>query len=181
MVLSKSAGRVRGLRRFGAIARVLAKHGFSDLLDRIFHRDASPDPLPPDESLTGKPIYPSPQRIRKVLEELGPSFIKLGQLLSTRADLFPPEYIDEFKKLQDRVPPVSFEQIRNVVEKDLKLPLDEPFESFESEPLASASVAQVHLARLATGERVPVKVVRPGIDKNIREDIGLIYYFAGNI
>ena len=181
MVLSKSAGRVRGLRRFGAIARILAKHGFSDLLDRIFHRDASPAALPPDELLPGKAMYPSPQRIRKVLEELGPSFIKLGQLMSTRADLFPPEYIEEFKKLQDRVPPVNFEQIRNVVEKQLKLPLDEPFESFEAESLAAASVAQVHLARLASGESVAVKVVRPGIDKKIREDIGLMYYFAEKI
>ncbi len=181
MVRSKRTGRVRGIRRFGAIARVLVKHGFSDLLDRIFNRSVSYDRLAPGESLTGKSIYPSPRRIRKVLEELGPSFIKLGQLMSTRADLFPPEYIDQFKQLQDRVPPVSFEQIRKVAEKDLKHSLEDVFASFETEPLAAASVAQVHMARLQSGERVAVKVVRPGIEKKIREDIGLMYYFAEKI
>ena len=181
MVLSKSTGRVRGLRRFGTIARVLAKHGFSDLLGRIFQRSGPSDPPPADGPLVGKSIYPSPQRIRKVLEELGPSFIKLGQLLSTRADLFPPEYIEEFKKLQDRVPPVDFEEIRKVVEKELKQSLEELFQSVESESLAAASVAQVHLAELESGESVAVKVVRPGIEKKIREDIRLMYYFADKI
>jgi ubiquinone biosynthesis protein len=172
---------VRGIRRFGAIARVLVKHGFSDLLDRMFHRSAAPDPLASGEPPAGKPIYPSPRRIRMVLEELGPSFIKLGQLMSTRADLFPPEYIDQLRELQDRVPPVSFEEIRTVAEKELKRPLEDVFTSFETESLAAASVAQVHVARLKTGERVAVKVVRPGIDKKIREDIGLMYYFAEKI
>ena len=181
MVLSKSTGRVRGIRRFGAIARVLAKHGFSDLLDRILNRSAPIDPITPGKLPAGKSIYPSPRRIRKVLEELGPSFIKLGQLMSTRADLFPPEYIDEFKKLQDRVPPVGFEEIRNILEKELKHSLEESFLSFESESLAAASVAQVHLARLKSGETVAVKVVRPGIDKKIREDVRLMYYFAEKI
>ena len=178
MVLSKSTGRVKGIRRFGAIARVLVKHGFSDLLDRVFGRGTSADPLISAEVTPEKSIYPAPRRIRKVLEELGPSFIKLGQLMSTRADLFPPEYIDEFKKLQDRVPPVDFKEIRKVVEQEMKHSLDESFKSFESESLAAASVAQVHLARLKTGEQVAVKVVRPGIDKKIREDIRLMYYFA---
>lgn len=181
MVLSKSTGRVRGIRRFGAIARVLVKHGFSDLLDRTFNRNDSPEPLATSKPLSGKAIYPSPRRIRKVLEELGPSFIKLGQLLSTRADLFPPEHIDEFKKLQDRVPPVEFEEIRKVIEKELKQPIEDTFGSFEGESLAAASVAQVHLARLKSGETVAVKVVRPGIAKKIREDIGLMYYFAEKI
>ncbi len=181
MVLSKRTGRVKGLRRFGAIARVLVKHGFSDLLDRILSPKASREPLTPGDTLAGKSIYPSPRRIRKVLEELGPSFIKMGQLMSTRADLFPPEYIDEFKKLQDRVPPVDFDQIKRVVEKDLKDSLEDAFDSFESECLAAASVAQVHLARLKTSEPVAVKVVRPGIEKKIREDIRLMYYFAEKI
>ena len=181
MVPSKRTGRVRGIRRFGAIARVLAKHGFSDLLDRIFNRSVSAAPLSPGDIPAGKSIYPSPRRIRRVLEELGPSFIKLGQLMSTRADLFPSEYIDEFKKLQDRVPPVDFEEIRKVVEQALKQPLEEAFISFEPEPLAAASIAQVHLARLNTDDNVAVKVVRPGIDKKIREDIRLMYYFANKI
>ena len=181
MVLSKRTSRVRGARRFGTIVRVLVKHGFIDLLDRIFSRSATYDPLITGDPLAGKSIYPSSRRVRKVLEELGPSFIKLGQLMSTRADLFPPEYIDEFKKLQDRVPPVSFEQIRTVAEKELKSSLDDVFVSFETESLAAASVAQVHMARLKSGESVAVKVVRPGIDKKIREDIGLMYYFAEKI
>jgi ubiquinone biosynthesis protein len=126
-------------------------------------------------------VYPSPQRIRRVLEELGPSFIKLGQLMSTRADVFPPEYIDELTRLQDQVPPIPFEKIKEVIERELKSPLTDIFKSIEPEALAAASVAQVHMAELESNERVVVKVIRPGIDKKIREDIRLMYYFAEKI
>lgn len=180
MNFSKSANRIQGVRRFAVIARVLAKHGFGDLLDRTLFRNKISVTAPKDRTIA-KSVYPSAQRLRRVLEELGPSFIKLGQLMSTRADVFPPEYIAELKKLQDRVPPIGFEEIRGVIESELKQPLAVVFATFEPAALAAASVAQVHLASLKTGEKVAVKVIRPGIDKKIREDIGLMYYFAEKI
>ncbi|MFZ0613974.1 MAG: AarF/UbiB family protein [Desulfobacterales bacterium] len=180
MNFSKSATRIQGVKRFAAIARVLAKHGFGDLLDRTVFRNKITVTAPKDRTIA-KSVYPSAQRLRRVLEELGPSFIKLGQLMSTRADVFPPEYIEELKKLQDRVPPIDFEEIRGVIESELKQPLAVVFATFEPVALAAASVAQVHLAGLKTGEKVAVKVIRPGIDKKIREDIGLMYYFAEKI
>ncbi len=171
---------MRGIKRLGTITRVLARHGFADMADRLVRRkrtaSAEPGPgaLPKESAATAR-------RFRNALEELGPSFIKLGQLLSTRADLFPPAYIDEFKKLHDSVPPDPFEGIRGTVEKELKRPLSEIFASFSETSMAAASVAQVHRARLFTGEDVAVKVVRPGIAKKIKEDTRLMYFFAKRI
>jgi len=174
----KKTHRVSNIKRFAVISRIMVKHGLGDILQRVFERRDSAakgeiEPHPLDRML-----YPSPQRIRRVFEELGPTFVKLGQLLSTRADLFPPEYLDEFKKLQSRVPPIPFEKIRVVIEKEFKQPISEIFASIEQESLAAASVAQVHRARLAGGETIVVKVIRPGIAKRIREDIRLMDYFA---
>jgi ubiquinone biosynthesis protein len=148
--------------------------------DRLVRRKKTAPPKP-DPAALPKESAATARRIRKALEELGPSFIKLGQLLSTRADLFPPAYIEEFKKLHDSVPPDSFESIRDTVEKELKQPLSEIFESFSETSMAAASVAQVHRGRLFTGEEVAVKVVRPGIAKKIKEDIRLMYFFAKRI
>jgi ubiquinone biosynthesis protein len=180
MSLSRSTHRIQGIKRFAVITRILAKHGFGDLLDRTVFRNKITVTAPKAKSVA-KSVYPSPQRLRRVLEELGPSFIKLGQLMSTRADVLPPEYIEELKKLQDRVPPIDFEEIQGVIESELKRPLVEIFATFEPVALAAASVAQVHLAGLKSGEKVAVKIIRPGIDKKIREDIGLMYYFAEKI
>ena len=96
--------RISGIRHFGTISRILIKHGLGEVVDRLFGRSQG----------KAKSGWPDPARIRRALEDLGPSFIKLGQLMSTRADLFPPEYIEEFSKLQDQVPPVPFEQIRQL-------------------------------------------------------------------
>lgn len=181
MKLSRSANRVKGIGRFSVIARVLVKHGLGDILDRIFFRDRAGDTGQADKVVISKTVYPSAGRIRRVLEELGPSFIKLGQLMSTRADIFPPEYIREFKKLQDRVPPIPYDQIKAVIEDELARPVDEIFDSFATQSLAAASVAQVHLAEIHHGKKVAVKVIRPGIHKKIREDIRLMYYFAEKI
>jgi ubiquinone biosynthesis protein len=180
MNFAKKAHRISSIKRFGVITRLMVKHGLGDILDRIASRGDTAA-AEGDKTAAVRTVYPSPQRVRRVLEELGPSFIKLGQLMSTRADIFPPEYITEFKKLQDQVPPIPFEEIKGVIERELKRPVSDIFTSIDEEALAAASVAQVHAAELDDDQRVVVKVIRPGIDKKIREDIRLMYYFAEKI
>ncbi|MCG8434187.1 MAG: AarF/UbiB family protein, partial [Gammaproteobacteria bacterium] len=118
-------------------------------------------------------------RIRSALEDLGPIFVKFGQMLSTRRDLVPPDIADELAKLQDRVPPFPAAQSRKLVEKAYGKKIEECFAEFEAEPLASASIAQVHGARLKDGSDVVVKVLRPNIEKVIRRDLELLYLIAG--
>ena len=181
MKLSGHTHRVKGIKRFGVITGVLMRHGFGEILDRIFKRGDVAINGEKDKTAPLKTAYPSSRRIRQAFEELGPSFIKLGQLMSTRADIFPEKYIVEFKKLQDRIPPIEFDEIKSVIEDELKRPLDDIFNSFQTESLAAASVAQVHQAELKNGDSVAVKIIRPGIHRKIREDIGLMYYFAEKI
>ena len=169
---------MRELWRLGKIVRVMTKHGLGDIADRLFKKKEKTPIDVEEKEWAAKNGFPSPQRIRRVLEELGPSFIKLGQLLSTRADLFPPEYIEEFTKLQDQVPPVPFSDIKKVIQQDLRRPLEDVFAEFSSESMAAASVAQVHMAKLFSGEQVAVKIIRPDIDKEIRKDIRLMYTMA---
>jgi ubiquinone biosynthesis protein len=169
---------VKELWRLGKIIRIFVKHGLGDISERLFKRSEKEPVDQKQEEWTVKNGFPSPQRIRRVLEELGPSFIKLGQLMSTRADIFPPEYIEEFTKLQDQVPPVPFSDIKKVIEQELRRPLEEIFKEFTPKSMAAASVAQVHLGKLFSGEAVAVKVIRPNIDKEIRKDIRLMYAIA---
>ncbi|MGL6214868.1 AarF/UbiB family protein, partial [Billgrantia desiderata] len=119
------------------------------------------------------------ERLRLALESLGPVFVKFGQLLSTRRDLLPEEIADELRRLQDQVPPFPGEEARALVESELRMPLDVAFAHFEPEPLASASIAQVHAARLHSGEDVVVKIIRPAIDRVMRQDMALMYRVAG--
>ena len=128
-------------------------------------------------------LYPVPDlprgvRLRRAIEELGPVFIKFGQMLSTRRDLLPEDIADELAKLQDNVPPFPQEQSVGIIEKALGKPVSELFASFENTPMASASVAQVHCATLHSGEQVVVKVVRPDIEPIIRQDIALLFTLA---
>jgi len=119
------------------------------------------------------------ERIRCALEELGPIFVKFGQLLSTRRDLLPDDIADELQKLQDQVPPFPSDTATKIIETALKGSVDDLFAQFDKEPLASASVAQVHTATLHSGENVVVKVIRPGVEKIIQQDIALLYTMAG--
>lgn len=121
---------------------------------------------------------PRGERLRLALEELGPVFVKFGQLLSTRRDLLPDDLALALKHLQDRVPPFESGLARRIIEQELGAPVGDLFEHFDTDPMASASVAQVHGARLSGGREVVVKVVRPGIERIIRQDIALMYLMA---
>ena len=128
-------------------------------------------------------LFPQPKldrgdRLRLALEELGPVFVKFGQILSTRRDLLPDDMADSLKTLQDRVPPFPSNVARNIIEKSLGAPVSELFKEFSADPLASASVAQVHAATLLNGQEVVVKVLRPGIEKVIHQDLALMYLMA---
>lgn len=122
--------------------------------------------------------YGRGERIRRALEDLGPIFIKFGQMISTRRDLLPDDIAEEMAKLQDRVPPFPNEQALAIIEKSLGKPVGELFAHFEESPMASASIAQVHAARMHDGREVVVKVLRPGIGKAIRRDVELMYVIA---
>ncbi|MFY9973223.1 MAG: AarF/UbiB family protein, partial [Chromatiaceae bacterium] len=119
-------------------------------------------------------LPPYPVRVRRALEDLGPIFVKFGQILSTRRDLLPDDLAVELAKLQDRVPPFPGEQARALIEKAWGRPVGVVLDAFDPVPLASASIAQVHTGRLKDGTEVVVKVLRPGIERTIRQDLGLL-------
>ncbi len=126
----------------------------------------------------GKKLEPRGDRIRKALEELGPIFVKFGQLLSARLDMLPSDIIVELSKLQDQVPPFCGKQAKNIVEAAFQRSLSDIFQDFEEKPLASASIAQVHAAKLLDGREIVVKVLRPNIHQLIKQDIEVLKYIA---
>jgi len=166
--------------RLWTIGRILIRHGLDELVFTIpFMRPlAFMMYLAPWNWRRRARDQPRGARIRLALEELGPIFIKFGQMLSTRRDLLPPDIAVELAHLQDRVPPFSNAEARALIEQAQGRPVTEVFEYFEAEPMASASIAQVHAARLWSGEDVVVKVLRPGISKTIRQDLELMYLLA---
>ena len=164
-------------RRLLKIVRVIYRHRLDTLIDRQKLPFIGRLVLAP-AVLYGKPTSPRGERLRQALESLGPIFVKLGQLLSTRPDLVPADICTELSRLQDNVPPFKSEKFRQIVEDALDSSVDDLFQSFESEPLASASVAQVHAAVLKDGSEVVVKAVRPNIEKVIRKDIALMFSLA---
>jgi ubiquinone biosynthesis protein len=150
------------------IAAVMAKHGLKELFGR------------PDESgATGR--RRQAKRLRAALEELGPTFSKLGQILSTRPDLLPAEYIEELALLQDHMPPMSEAEVVRVSEQELGVPWEDVFESVEPAPLAAGTIGQVHRATLANGERVVIKVQRPNAREEIEQDLALLSVFAERV
>jgi ubiquinone biosynthesis protein len=161
-----------------AVASVFFKHGFfwaaeARELTRLFPRKMRERVLASDEYQ-----LPLPVRLRRVIEELGPTYVKFGQILSTRPDLVPPDIVKELSKLQDEVPPFKFEQVQECVEEELGRPLDQAFKSFSRAPIASASIGQVHEAALADGREVVVKVQRPNIEKIIKIDTEIMFDLA---
>ncbi|RRJ83138.1 ubiquinone biosynthesis regulatory protein kinase UbiB [Aestuariirhabdus litorea] len=166
------------LRRLIRILWVIGRYRLDDLLEGIqlpwylrLLRALSPWRFSNSQRSRG-------ERLRLALEELGPIFVKFGQLLSTRRDLLADDIAEELVKLQDRVPPFCTEQAQRIIEQDLGQPISQLFARFDVEELASASVAQVHSARLHSGEEVVVKVVRPDIERVIRKDLKLLYLIA---
>jgi ubiquinone biosynthesis protein len=174
-----AALRPRHLRRYRQIAEVLTRHGFGALVTQL---GLGQQLDLPRRLLRQKPpeygqLTPA-EHTRLALEELGPTFIKVGQLLSTRSDLLPPSFISELSRLQDDVPPVSFEQAKAVVEDELDAPIDQIFKTFEERPIAAASLGQVHGATLANGEDVVVKIQRPNIEQVINLDLDILLDLA---
>ncbi|MGD8723722.1 MAG: AarF/UbiB family protein [Desulfobacterales bacterium] len=168
------------MNRYRQILAILFKYGFGDLLDRLsidqyigaglqaIHRKRAERV----EKLT------RPQRLRMAFEELGPTYIKLGQILSSRPDLVPVDLLEELARLQDEVPPFPFEDVRSVIESEFDVPAQELFSQLDEQPLASASIGQVHKARTKDGEWVAVKFQRPDIQKIIEVDLEIMLHLA---
>jgi ubiquinone biosynthesis protein len=161
--------RRRTLARVREIAQVAARHGFGYAFERR--------PLRRTPAIEESPAALG-RHLRELLDELGPTFVKFGQLLSTRPDLAPPEVVAELRLLQDSVSPVPFEQVERVIVSDLGLDVERLFRSFDPVPVAAASIGQVHLAELPTGRRVAVKVQRPNAPARIEDDLVLLYQLA---
>ncbi len=174
----------RNLRRLREIAGVLVGHGFGHLSERSgIARLAR---FGPGRRLLGEPdeqiaLLTWEERIRLMCESLGPTFVKLGQMAATRPDLVPMSLVLELRKLQDDVPAVPFDLVRAVIEAELGQSLAEAFEYFDETPIAAASIAQVHRARLPGGAEVAVKVQRPGLDERIRTDLELLQLIAEQV
>ncbi|MFT3665198.1 ABC1 kinase family protein [Piscinibacter sp.] len=179
-MLIETLGAARDLGRMNEIAGVLIRHGFGDAVRRLGLADAlerAGHVLRREHAADLARLEP-PVQVRLALEELGPTFVKLGQVLAGRADLFGPEWIAEFSRLHSQVPALPLEALREQLREDLG---DEPeavFEHFEPEPLAAASIAQVHRARLNDGAEVVVKIRRPGIREVVEADLRLLERLA---
>ncbi|MCP3672062.1 MAG: ubiquinone biosynthesis regulatory protein kinase UbiB [Gammaproteobacteria bacterium] len=162
------------------INRVLLRHGLDEVILKahLFRPIRFILYLSPWYWLRRNKLPSYPVRMRQALEDLGPIFIKFGQILSTRRDLLPREFADEFAKLQDAVPPFPGTQARAQIEHAFGCPIEDLLDDFDETPIASASVAQVHGARLKDGKQVVVKVLRPDIERVIRRDVGLLHLIA---
>jgi len=163
------------LKRYKDIALLLIKHGRSDVVKHAGLQDAL-EPDAPVETTTGES---KADELAQDLEKMGPTYIKLGQLLSTREDFFPPAYIHALTRLQDKIDPFPFEQVEAIVSGELGVRISKAFSEFAAEPLAASSLGQVHRAAMHDGRVVVVKVQRPGIREIIAEDMEALEEIAG--
>ncbi len=159
---------IRDLARFNKIMLIVTQQGFGHIFDKVkkpFKKRELREKL-------------NPKRLRKTLEKLGPTFVKLGQILSIRPDLLPKEYIEELGGLQDEVPSFPYKKAEKIIEKELHKPINKLFSEFSKEPIASASISQVYKAKLKNGRIVAVKVQRPNAEEIMRTDIEIMLYIA---
>jgi ubiquinone biosynthesis protein len=172
--------RLRVAARLLQIQRVLVRHGLDEIIlaTHLFRPLRFAFYLSPATWFERRKGGPRGERIRLALEELGPIFVKFGQALSTRRDLLPADIADELAKLQDRVPPFPVAEAKAIIAETYGKPAEEVFERFDDQPLAAASIAQVHTAKLRSGEEVVVKVVRPGVRGKIERDLEVMYVLA---
>ncbi len=159
----------RGIKRFEQVLKVITKYELGHFLEKAKLKK---------RSFKLKKKMTRPIELRMILEELGGTFIKLGQLLSLRPDLIPKEYCDELSKLQDDIEPFSFEEVKHVIKAEFKKPINKLFKKFEKKPVATASIGQVHVARLKNNKKVAVKVMRPGIKALIHTDLEILEHLA---
>jgi ubiquinone biosynthesis protein len=172
--------RTRKISRLSEIAQVAVRHGFGYFFERHKLTDVLPwtsrnEVDPTTEAAVGSERG---RHLREMLDELGPTFVKFGQLLSTRPDVVPPDIVFELRSLQDDVRPFPFAQIREVIQADLGLTLEQAFLRFDEQPIAAASIGQVHRAMLPNGDEVAVKVQRPNAPRQIESDLALLYQAA---
>lgn len=175
-MVNRTTGQASRLSRHGDVLRLALRHARPGLFDQA-GLEAELQDL---EAASGDP-HDEAERARRFAEDLegmGPTFVKLGQVLSTRADLLPQPYLDALTRLQDQVEPIPVADVRAVIEEDLGMPVKDIFDAFDDEPLAAASVAQVHRARLGDGHEVVVKVQRPGIADTVRQDLEVLHDLA---
>jgi len=176
MNLFRSGRDSKDLARLREVVTILVKQGFHDVLRNVklaHHAKLS--------AHLAKTRETTPERVRETLKLLGPTFVKLGQVLSLRSDLIPPDYCEEFKKLQDDVAPLPFAVVKGVTESELKRPLTAIFRKIDERPIAVTSVAQVHKAILKDGKDVVVKVQRPGVRDAMARDIDIMAYIARRV
>ncbi|MCK5164907.1 MAG: AarF/ABC1/UbiB kinase family protein [Desulfobacula sp.] len=185
MLSIKNIGRVskryRHLRRYQQIIGIILKYGFENIIDamnidRYIESGLGLIPFVNKHEKVEK--LSKNQRIRMALEELGPTFIKMGQVLSSRPDLIPVDLLNELAKLQDHVPPFEFEHVKTIIASEFGKPHDKIFQSIEETPIASASIGQVHKARINNNNQIAVKIQRPGIKKTIETDLEIMLHIA---
>lgn len=174
-MFSPSSSRISDWTRMREILTILAKHGLGEFLVRIklpIRRYKHTDPSAQQGYLS------TPRRVRLAFEELGPTFIKLGQILATRTDVFGEEWTEEFAQLQNNTHPLPIIEIKNIIQAQLNQPLESIFSHISAQPIGSASIAQVHRATLSSGEQVAIKVKRPGIESTVAADLRILNHIA---
>ncbi|MGE4492960.1 MAG: 2-polyprenylphenol 6-hydroxylase [Syntrophotalea sp.] len=168
---------IRSIKRYRYILGILIKYGFGHVVEQLnidYYLELGRRIVTLGTASKNIDRFSQAERLRLAMEELGPTFVKLGQILSTRPDVIPREFIEEFQKLQDKVPAVPVSELREQVHRELGMYFDEIFAEFDSEPIAAASIAQVHHARLNSGEEVVVKIRRPGIVETVETDLDIM-------